>query len=140
MSQIKVVISDERGSVETTTTGTSTNATAPSTSGSSIEKKESQKSAKGMVIASTLVNQAINLTTSNIGKWTGSTRNQQSINNVMQVGTIATMSIVSPALALATFVANASITAINTSYEQKWDTRQQQYNRAKVGELKGFGH
>lgn len=134
MSQIKLTISDERASVETITTGTQT------TTGASIEKKESQKSAKGMIVASTLVNQAINFTTSNIGKWTGSTQTQQSINNVMQIGTIATMSIVSPALALATVVANASITAMNTSYEQKWDLRQQQYNRAKVGELKGFGH
>lgn len=134
MSQIKLTISDERASVETITTGTQT------TTGTSVEKKSAEKSAKGLIVASTLVNQAVNFTTNNIGKWTGSTQRQQSINNVSQLGTLAGLGVVSPALALATFVANTSITAINTSYEQKWDTKQQQYNRAKVGELKGFGH
>lgn len=133
MAQIKVAISDNRGSVETVQTNETDVA-------STLEQKEAKKSSKSLAVAAMVGSQALNYTTSNIGKWTGSQKTQTAINNVMQLGTLGMMAYVNPVLAITTAVSNIAITALNTSYEQKWDARQKEYNRIKVGELKGMGH
>lgn len=133
MAQIKVAISDNRGSVETVQTNETDVA-------ATLEQKEAKKSSKSLAVAAMVGSQALNYTTSNIGKWTGSQKTQTAINNVMQLGTLGMMAYVNPVLAITTAVSNIAITALNTSYEQKWDARQKEYNRIKVGELKGMGH
>lgn len=133
MAQIKVAISDNRGSVESVQTNETDVA-------ATLEQKEAKKSSKSLAVASMVGSQALNYTTSNIGKWTGSQRTQTAINNVMQLGTLGMMAYINPVLAITTAVSNIAITALNTSYEQRWDARQKEYNRIKVGELKGMGH
>ena len=87
-----------------------------------------------------VASQTFNYMTSNIGKWTGSSQNQVRINNAMQLVSIGAMAYISPAMAIATAGISIGTTALDTAYEQKWDKYQSDYNKRRVGELKGRGH
>lgn len=145
MSQIKVIITDETGGTDSvSSSSTKQTSTTISNNGSIKSKKvkESEKESKSLAVASMITNQTYNYMTSNVGKWTGSTQTQtqvNNINNVMQIVGISTMSYVSPVVAIANVGINLATTAISTSYEQKWDSYQKEYNRLRVGELKGRG-
>ena len=80
-----------------------------------------------------------NYMTSNVGKWTGSTQKQTAINNAMQLVSIGAMAYVSPIVAVANVGINLATTAMDTAYEQQWDSYSKEYARKRVGELKGRG-
>lgn len=146
MSQIKVVITDDRGASESVTNSSSLTTPVSSTintSNGSIksqEVKQNQKSSKALATASVVASQAFNYMTSNIGKWTGSTRKQTAVNNMQQVVNTGAMFFINPMMAIVNVGMNIATTAMDTAFEQKWDANQKEYNRAKVGELKGMGH
>lgn len=146
MSQIKVVITDERGSsdnISNTNSSTTPVSSTINTSNGSIksqEVKQNQLSSKALASASIIASQAFNYVTSNIGKWTGSTRNQTAVNNMQQLVNTGAMFFVNPMMAVVNVGMNIATTAMDTAFEQKWDANQKEYNRAKVGELKGMGH
>lgn len=143
MSQIKVTITDNRGAVDSTTSSSTkpVNTTINSKNGSvnSKEVKESQLASKGLAVASMVASQTFNYMTSNVGKWTGSTQQQTQINNAMQLVSIGAMAYVSPAIAVANVGINIATTAMDTAYEQRWDSYNKEYARKRVGELKGRG-
>ena len=142
MSQIKVLITDETGS----STSVSSSSTKPVSSTvnangkvKSKEVKQSDDNSKGLAVATMIAQQTFNYMTSNIGKWTGSTRLQTGVNNAMQVFSIGAMAYVSPVIAVANVGINLATTAIDTAYEQQWDSYSKEYARKRVGELKGRG-
>jgi hypothetical protein len=49
------------------------------------------------------------------------------------------MAYVNPALAIANVGVNLATTAMNTAYEQRWDSYSKEYARKRVGEVKGRG-
>lgn len=144
MSQIKVTITDETGGSSSVSSSSSTpvSTTINKKNGSinSKEVKENQTSSKALAVASMIGSQAFNFMTSNVGKWTGSTQTQTNISNMMQLVSIGAMAYVSPAIAIANVGINLATTAMDTAYEQRWDAYQKEYNRLRVGEVKGRGH
>ena len=142
MSQIKVTITDETGG----TSSTSSSSTMPVNTTvnnkgkiKSKEVKQNDDSSKALAVASMVASQSFNYMTSNVGKWTGSTQTQTNISNAMQLVSIGAMAYVSPAIAIANVGINLATTAMNTAYEERWDAYQKEYNRIRVGEVKGRG-
>lgn len=142
MSQIKVLITDETGG----STSVSSSSAKPVSSTvnangkvKSKEVKQSDDNSKGLAVASMVASQTFNYMTSNVGKWTGSTAKQQQVNNAMQLISIGAMAYISPAIAIANVGINLATTAIDTAYEQRWDSYSKEYARKRAGELKGRG-
>lgn len=75
----------------------------------------------------------LSYTASNIGKWTGNSRNQTRVDNIQQIVGIGAMAVVSWPVALASVGIKMATTAIDTGFEQKWDKRQSQANLARAG-------
>lgn len=144
MSQIKVTITDETNVNSDTihsSSSTPVNTTINSKNGSlkSKDVQQNQALSKGMAVASMVANQTFSYMTSNVGKWTGSSRMQTNINNAMQVVSIGAMAYVSWPVALASVAMSVGTTALDTAYEQQWDTYAKDYAKKRVGELKGRG-
>lgn len=143
MSQIKVTITDETGSSSNVSSSSakpvSTTINTKNGSINSKEVKENQAFSKSLAVASMVASQSFNYMTSNVGKWTGSTRKQTQINNAMQLVSIGAMAYVSPAIAIANVGINLATTAMDTAYEQEWDKYAKDYARKRAGELKGRG-
>lgn len=142
MSQIKVTITDETG-VSSSVSSSSTKPVSSTVNANgkvkSKEVKQSDDNSKGLAVATMIAQQTFNYMTSNIGKWTGSTRLQTGVNNAMQVFSIGAMAYVSPVIAVANVGINLATTAMDTAYEQQWDSYSKEYARKRVGELKGRG-
>ena len=143
MSQIKVVITDERGGQESVSGGATTTTTNGAVTSNKVIKdtkvKENANNSQSLAIASMVASQSFSYMTSNVGKWTGSTRNQTAVNNAMQLVSIGAMAYINPALAVVNVGLNLATTAIDTAYEQKWDSYSKDYARKRAGELKGRG-
>lgn len=142
MSQIKVTITDETGgssSVSSSSTKPVSSTVNANGKVKSKEVKQSDDNSKSLAVATMIAQQTFNYMTSNIGKWTGSTRLQTGVNNAMQVFSIGAMAYVSPVIAVANVGINLATTAMDTAYEQQWDSYSKEYARKRVGELKGRG-
>ena len=142
MSQIKVTITDETG-VSSSVSSSSTKPVSSTVNSNgkvkSKEVKQSDDNSKGLAVATMIAQQTFNYMTSNVGKWTGSTAKQQQVNNAMQLISICAMAYISPAIAIANVGINLATTAIDTAYEQRWDSYSKEYARKRAGELKGRG-
>lgn len=132
MAELKVIITDETSNEQVKLNKPNTNSTA-STTIKTPETVQNKAASKALAIAAMVSQSALNYTTSNIGKWTGNSRHQTTVNNVKQVGGIAAMAYVSPFLAIASCAVQASTTAIDTYVEQKWDKKQSSQNLARAG-------
>lgn len=142
MSQIKVLITDETGSVSSISSSSSKPVSSTVNANGKVKSKEVKQSddnSKSLAVATMIAQQTFNYMTSNIGKWTGSTRLQTGVNNAMQVFSIGAMAYVSPVIAVANVGINLATTAMDTAYEQQWDSYSKEYARKRVGELKGRG-
>lgn len=132
MAELKVIIQDETSSEQVQINkpnSNSSNATSIKTADSAANRSAS----KGLAVASMIGSRAFSYISSNVGKWTGDSRKQTTVNNLMQVGSMAALAYVSPVIAVATVALNATTTAIDTSIEQKWDKKQSQQNQARAG-------
>lgn len=143
MSQVKVLITDNRGTTDSVSSSSATpvNTTINEKNGSinSTDVKKNQLLTKGLAIATMIGTQAFSYMTSNVGKWTGSTRSQQNINNALELVSIGAMAYASPYVAIAYAGINIAKTAIDTGYEQRWDAYSKEEARKRAGELKGRG-
>lgn len=142
MAQIKVLITDTTGANEQVSVSSSgangVNNTIASNNDSNVA--DNKKSSKMLAAATMIGSQALNYTTSNIGKWTGDSRNQTKVNNIGQIITLGAMAYASPYLALAVAAINIGTTTADEMYERKWETKRSELARARAGELKGRGH
>lgn len=139
MAEVKVTITDERGNTSSVSTPTKQPTSKTPTQASkeaspqTPEAKESQIAQKGLAVASMVGSRAFNYTTSNIGKWSGNSRNQNTVNNIMSVVSIGAMAYVNVFLAAATVAVNVGTTALNNAYEQKWDRIKSNRRLEKAG-------
>ena len=143
MSQIKVLITDDTGGSETvespSSTPVSTTINKKNGSVNTKESKNNQALSKGIAIATMIGTQAFSYMTSNVGKWTGSTRTQTAVNNALELVSIGAMAYANPLVAVAYVGINIAKTAIDNNYEQKWDSASKEYAKKRAGELKGMG-
>lgn len=143
MSQVKVLITDDRGNGESVSSASAqpVNTTINKKNGSvnSKEVKDKKEKSKAMAVATMIGSQAFSYMTSNVGKWTGSTKSQTQINNALELVSIGAMAYASMPIALAYIGINLAKTAIDTGYEQRWDTYSKEEAKKRAGELKGRG-
>ena len=142
MSQIKVLITDETGGSSSVSSSSAKPVSSTVNANGKIKSKEVKQSddnSKDLAVATMIAQQTFNYMTSNVGKWTGSTRIQTGVNNALQLISIGAMFKISPAVAVANIGVNLATTAMNTTYEQRWDAYSKEYARKRAGELKGRG-
>ena len=143
MSQVKVLITDDRGNGESVSSVSTqpVNTTINKKNGSvnSKDVKQNKALSKGIAVATMIGSQAFSYMTSNVGKWTGSTKSQTQINNALELVSIGAMAYASMPIALAYVGINLAKTAIDTGYEQRWDAYSKEEARKRAGELKGRG-
>ena len=143
MSQVKVLITDDRGNGESVSSVSTqpVNTTINKKNGSvnSKEVKDKKEKSKAMAVATMIGSQAFSYMTSNVGKWTGSTKSQTQINNALELVSCGAMAYASMPIALAYVGINLAKTAIDTGYEQRWDAYSKEEARKRAGELKGRG-
>lgn len=142
MSQIKVLITDETGGSSSVSSSSAKPVSSTVNANGKVKSKEVKQSddnSKSLAVAIMIAQQTFNYMTSNIGKWTGSTQKQTAINNTMQLISIGAMAYASPVLAVANVGINLATTALDTAYEQQWDSYSKEYARKRAGELKGRG-
>ena len=142
MAQIKVVIKDERGSNSeiSVASGNAVNTNQTAGSVKDAKVKENKNASKALAGASMIGSQALNYTTSNVGKWTGDSRKQKQINNMNQMVALGMMAYANPYVAIAVTAINIGTTAMDEAYERKWDARKSNLAKSRAGELKGRGH
>lgn len=137
MSEIKVTITDN-GTQSTTsktiqqranTTKEATEKLDPKNEASTQSKKDSQV----MVVAGMVASRSFNYITSNVGKWTGNSKNQETVNNIRQVASLGASAVVSPLLTLAMAGMQLGTTAIDTSYQLKLDEINARARRLRAG-------
>lgn len=132
MAELKVIITDETSKEQVTINKPNTSSTS-NTTVKTPETVQNKAASKGLAIASMIGQAALNYTTSNVGKWTGNSKHQVTVNNIKQVAGIAAMAYINPFLAIATCAIQAGTTALDTSFEQKWDKKQSQQSLARAG-------
>lgn len=137
MSEIKVTITDN-GTQSTTsktiqqranTTKEATEKLDPKNEASTQSKKDSQV----MVVAGMVASRSFNYITSNVGKWTGNSRNQETVNNIRQAASLGASAVVSPWLTLAMAGMQLGTTAMDTSYQIKLDEVNARGRRLRAG-------
>jgi hypothetical protein len=81
---------------------------------------------------------SINYVTSNVGKWTGSTRNQQVVNNVKQLIGYGVAFAVNPILGAVTVALDGVTNALDYAYERKWEKIRVEQAQVKTGGKGGY--
>ncbi len=99
----------------------------------SSEAANNIRKTKAIGVAAMIGSRSLSYVSSNVGKWTGNSRHQTTVNNIQQIVGIGAMAVVSWPVALATVGINMATTAIDTGVEQKWDKRQSQQSLARAG-------
>lgn len=137
MSEIQVVVSDN-GTQSTTsktiqkranTTKEATEKLDPKNEASTQSKKDSQ----AMIVAGMVASRSFNYITSNVGKWTGNSRNQERVNNVRQAISLGASTLVSPWVTVAMTGVQLGTTAIDTSYQLRLDEVNARARRLRAG-------
>ena len=136
-NEIYVKVLDETSGTNDNNSGTGESLTAQNQmrkqSPPSSETANNIRKTKAIAVAAMIGSRSLSYISSNIGKWTGNSRKQTSVNNIQQIVGLGAMAVVSWPVALATTGINLATTAIDTSHEQKWDKKQSQQNMARAG-------
>jgi hypothetical protein len=134
---IKVKITDDLG-----TTTISTNASG--VSGNSTNKplnpsaKENQKKSTANVVAKTLAMRSISYASSNVGKYTGNSRNQAVVNNIRTGMGYAVAFATNPILGIAVMSMDGITTALDYAYENKWNQIKANQMQIRIGGKGGY--
>lgn len=146
MAKLEVIVKDERGGKTQTSIHTMDgDAKSPSQAlQTSIPKTneavDNSERQKALAVATMLGSRAFSYVQSNVGRYTGNSRNQQIVNNAMQIGSFTAMAYASPVMAVAVTGVTLTTTAIDTAYELKWDRASARRRQLQAGELIGRRH
>ncbi len=138
MAEIKVVVTDETGDRQDIKVGGGAQGTTPQSLNKTPQAKQNKKESNKSAIAVMAIQKTASYVTSNVGKWTGNSRNQTKVNNVMRLGSYAAMAYANPYLALACISFDVGTQAIDYSLERFWDTKQAQQRQARTGGKGGY--
>ena len=139
MSEVRVIIQDTLGGSEqiTKTTNSGVKTSAKQIQEATAPNKESSKisvaSAKTVLGAAVVGKQVLNYTTSNVGKWTGNSHNQQVVNDAKEMVGYGLLFAVNPTAALASFGFRVATTAIDNAWEQRENEVASQRKLARAG-------
>ncbi len=141
MSEVRVIIKDELGQSEQIQKQVSSSTLAPkSQQGNSADvaintaqAKSNQANVKNVAVAAMLAKQTISYATSNVGKWTGDSHQQQVVNNMTDIASLAALAVVNPYVAIATTAFKIGTTAIDQAFEDKYNRIASQRALARQG-------
>lgn len=106
----------------------------PNQESTSKAQNQSLARSSAQIVAVTAAKRTASYLISNVGKYSGSTRLQTTINNVMKVGGYAVAFAVNPALGAITVAADAITTAVDNWWEDKWNNARSNQAKARAGE------
>lgn len=124
MSKLEIYIKGSNGKSTSNATNTYNVNAMPTTAQQASERmnvkndiaSNNELGVQGMAVASMVASRSLNYTTSNIGKWTGNSRNQEIVNTIQQGIGIGAAAYINPYLALAMVAINVGTTAIDASW------------------------
>lgn len=100
--------------------------------------KENAKRSNASVIAKMVAARSVSYATSNVGKWTGNSKNQNMVNTIKTGVTYGVSVATNPVLGLTTMALDFTTTMFDYAYENQMDKyRVQQYN-ARIGGKGGY--
>lgn len=102
------------------------------------QAKENNKKSNASVVAKMMAMRSVSYATSNIGKWTGNTRNQDMVNNMKTAVGYGIAFATNPLLGLAVVSMDAITTIADYSYERKWEKIQANQNLLRTGGKGGY--
>ena len=96
-----------------------------------------QKTA-GQMIALSVAKRSVSYVTSNIGKWSGNSRNQNAMNNISKVAGYGMALAVNPYLGMAAIAMDGITYALDYAWENKWNQIQEQQAKVRTGGKGGY--
>lgn len=100
--------------------------------------KENKKASVLTTASHMVLMRSINYTTSNVGKWTGSNRLQNQINNTKQLIGYGVAFAVNPVLGAVTVAMDGLTNVIDYAYEDKWNRIKSEQAVARSGGKGGY--
>ena len=133
---IKIIIEDETGT-EKVQGGGGANVKQPDSMPN--EQASNNKTNSMLVAAGAMVAmRSVSYATSNVGKWTGNSRNQQVVNDVQKGLTYGMAFAANVYLGIATVAFDVGSTAINYAFDYYWQEKASEQARAKFGGKGGY--
>lgn len=136
MSEVKVRVTDETSS-STTTISNSKAMTAQKAANQLDPKNEAAKESKNnsttIAVASMMASRALSYTATNVGKWTGNSRNQDKVNMLQQAIGTGMTAVVSPALAIASIGIQLGTTAFEISADNRLESQRSAARKLRAG-------
>lgn len=133
---IKVIIQDETSQQEVQGGGGANTGTADSLPN---QQAQANKSSSAMTSVATMIAmRSISYTTSNVGKWTGNSRNQIMVNNAEKAVGYAAAFAANVYVGIATVALDVGTTAASYIYDNAWNTYSSRQAQAKYGGKGGY--
>lgn len=133
---IKIIIEDETGT-EQVQGGGGANVKQPDSMPN--EQASNNKTNSMLVAAGAMVAmRSVSYATSNVGKWTGNSRNQQIVNDVQKGLTYGMAFAANVYVGIATVAFDVGSTAINSAFDRYWQEKASEQARAKFGGKGGY--
>lgn len=101
----------------------------PQTSEGAVSKRQ----LKGMAVATMIASGSLNYVTSNVGRYTGNSHNQQVVNNVQQGFQYAAMFAINPYLAIGTLAVGGIQYALDENWRRKTENVSLSQAQARAG-------
>jgi hypothetical protein len=102
------------------------------------QQNKSLARSTAQILAVSTAKRSISYLTSNVGKYSGNSRNQTIMNNITKMAGYAVAFAVNPALGAATVALDSITYGINLAYEQKMDRIRSNQAKARAGEGVGL--
>ena len=133
---IKVIIEDETGQEQVQGGGGANVKMPDSMPNEQARNNKSNSMLQG--VGAMIAMRTISYSTSNIGKWTGNSRNQQVVNDVEKGIGYGVALAANVYVGLAAIAFDVGSTAINSSVDNYWQTQAAEQARAKFGGKGGY--
>ena len=135
MAEIKVRITDDKGSTSKTIVNPHPeNNDVTNTKEAKTNKKQSALVSVAMMVG----NRSLSYVTSNVGKWTGNSRNQQAVADVQRVTGYAAAFAANWVLGVATVASDVGFTALDYAWERKQQQYAESQAQARTGGKGGY--
>lgn len=140
MAKIEVVIKDQTGqqTVNVPSTPKAQGTTPQDMNKKTKQSKDNQKSAALSAVAVMGLSRTASYVTSNVGKWTANTRNQNIVNNVNKVFGYGAMAMANPYIAIAAVALDIGTTAVDYSINKHWQDKEAARAEARTGGKGGY--
>ena len=100
--------------------------------------KENAKRSNASVVAKMVAARSVSYATSNVGKWTGNTRNQNNVNALKTGVTYGVSIATNPMLGLTTMALDFTTTMFDYAYENQMDRYRTQAYNTRIGGKGGY--